>query len=119
MQTTNVLTVQIPLVDSRYQGSHAYMNLDLRAEAAMRQLPGVQAVGISDSLPPDANSWHGGSRYADLFVEGRPPISPGTGGTVVRRLVTPDYFHAMHTSHSAGPRIHRRGASCGFTISLS
>ena len=118
MQTTNVLTVQIPLVDSRYQGSHAYMNLDLRAEAAMRQLPGVQAVGISDSLPPDANSWHGGSRYADLFVEGRPPISPQTGGTVVRRLVTPDYFHVLHIPilQGRGFTEEERGADGDFMV---
>ncbi|WP_158749563.1 ABC transporter permease [Acidobacterium sp. S8] len=96
MQTKNVLTVRIPLVDSRYQGSHAYMDFYLRAEAAMRQLPGVQAVSISDSLPPDANSWHGGSRYADFFVEGRPPIPPEAGGALVRRLVTPDYFRVLN-----------------------
>jgi predicted permease len=96
MQTKNVPTVRIPLVASRYQGSHDYMNFYLRAEAAMRQLPGVQAVGISDSLPPDADSWHGGSRYADFFVVGRPPIPPETGGTVVSRLVTPDYFRVLN-----------------------
>jgi len=96
MQTKNVLTVRIPLVDSRYEGSHAYMDFYLRAEAAMRQLPGVQAVGISNSLPPDANSWHGGSRLGDFFVVGRPPIPPETGGTVVGRLVTPDYFRVLN-----------------------
>ena len=96
MQTKNVLTVRIPLVDSRYQGSHAILDFYLRAEAAMRQPPGVQAVSISDSLPPDANSWHGGSRYADFFVEGRPPIPPEAGGALVRRQVTPDYFRVLN-----------------------
>jgi len=62
----------------------------------MRQLPGVQAVGISDSLPPDANSWHGGSRLGDFYVLGRPPIPPETGGALVRRLVTPDYFRVLN-----------------------
>jgi putative ABC transport system permease protein len=96
MQTKNVLAVRIPLVGSRYQGSHAYMDFYLRAEAAMRQLVGVQAVAISNSLPPDANSWHDGSRYADFFVQGRPPIAPETGGAVVRRMVTPDYFRVLN-----------------------
>ena len=97
MQTKNVLTVRIPLVDSRYQASTAYMDFYLRVEAAMRQLPGVQAVSISDSLPPDANSWHGGSRLGDFFVVGRPPIPPETGGgTVVTRRVTPDYFRVLN-----------------------
>jgi predicted permease len=96
MQTKNVLTVRIPLVVSRYQGSHAYMDFYLRVEAAMRQLPGVQAVSISDSLPPDGDSWHGGSRLGDFFVVGRPPIPPETAGAVVRRLVTPEYFRVLN-----------------------
>ena len=96
MQMKNVLTVRIPLVDSRYPGASDYMNFYLRAEAAMRQLPGVQAVGISNSLPPDANSWHGGLRLADFFVVGRPPIPPETGGSVVERTVTPEYFRVLN-----------------------
>ncbi|HYK36156.1 permease prefix domain 1-containing protein [Alloacidobacterium sp.] len=36
MQTKNVLTVRIPLVDSRYQGNTAYMDFYLRVETAMR-----------------------------------------------------------------------------------
>jgi predicted permease len=96
MQTKNVLTVRIPLVDSRYQGNTAFMDFYRRVEEAMRQLPGVQAVGISDSLPPDANAWHGGSRLGDFYVLGRPPIPPETGGALVRRLVTPDYFRVLN-----------------------
>jgi len=96
MQTKHVLTVRIPLVDSRYQGNTAYMDFYLRAEETMRQLPGVQAVDISDSLPPDANAWRGGSRLGDFYVLGRPPIPPETGGAVVRRLVTPDYFRVLN-----------------------
>jgi predicted permease len=95
MQTRNVLTLQIPLVAARYQTGAAYMNFYLRTEAALRGLPGVTAVGISDSLPPDANSWHDGRRYADIFVVGKPRIPVGTGGTLVRRTVTPDYFRAL------------------------
>jgi putative ABC transport system permease protein len=118
MQTKNVLTVRIPLVDSRYEGSHAYMDFYLRAEAAMRQLPGVQAVGISDSLPPDADSWHGGSRYADFFVEGRPPIPPETGGALVRRLVTPDYFRVLNIPVLKGQGFteEQRGANGDFMM---
>jgi putative ABC transport system permease protein len=103
MQTKNVLTVRIPLVDSRYPGTSDYMDFYLRAEAAMRQLPGVQAVSISDSLPPDGDSWHGGSRLGDFFVVGRPPIPPETGGAVVRRLVTPDYFRVLNVPILEGP----------------
>jgi len=96
MQTKNVLSVRVPLVESRYQGSRDYMDFYLRAEAAMRQLPGVTAVSISNSMPPDADSWHNGTRYADIFVMGRPPIPQSTGGTVVERLVTPEYFRVLN-----------------------
>jgi len=42
----------------------------LRAEAALRQIPGVTAVGMSDSLPPMAGTMD--CRYADLEVAGKP-----------------------------------------------
>jgi predicted permease len=95
MQTRHVLTVHIPVTWQRYPKIEAYMDFHLRAEAALRRMPGVTAVGISDSLPPDANSWHSGERYADLFVAGRPRTPAGTGGTVVVRAVTPGYFHVL------------------------
>jgi predicted permease len=95
MQTRNVLTVHVPLNWERYPTGQAYMDFDLRTEAAFRRLPGVTAVGIGDSLPPDANSWHGGTRYADIFVAGKPRTPAGTGGTVVARAVTPGYFRAL------------------------
>jgi predicted permease len=95
MQTRNVLTVHIPVVWQRYPNLQSYVDLHLRAEAALRRIPGVTAVGISDSLPPDASAWHGGHRIADLFVAGRPSEPPGTGETVIARSVTPDYFRVL------------------------
>jgi predicted permease len=95
MQTRNVLTVRIPLTWQRYPTMQAYVDFHLRAEAALRSIPGVGAVGISDSLPPDANSWHGGERYAELFVVGRPRTPDGVGGTVLVRSVTPGYFRVL------------------------
>ncbi|MGH9628073.1 MAG: FtsX-like permease family protein, partial [Bryobacteraceae bacterium] len=50
------------------------------------------AVALSDSLPPS-----GATRtmiYSLIEVEGRPPPE-GTGGMVVWRAVTPDYFAAL------------------------
>jgi predicted permease len=96
MQTRNVLVVRTPLAGARYPDAHAYMDFYLRAEDAMRRVPGVTAVALSDSLPPDANSWHNGMRYPDLIVPGRPPTPPEVGGTVITRQVTPDYFKVLH-----------------------
>lgn len=91
MQTGNVITVHVPLNWERYP--HGTMNFYLRAETALRQLPGVTAVGMSNSLPPDG--WRGGTRYSDLEVVGKPPTPSGVGGAVVWRTVTPDYFRAL------------------------
>ncbi len=95
IRTRDVLTLQIPLTWARYPSGPTYKDFYLRAEAALRRLPGVTAVGISDSLPPDADSWHGGMRYADFFVAGKSASPAGTGGTVFVRTVTPDYFRAL------------------------
>jgi predicted permease len=95
IETRHVLTVRVPLNWERYTTDQAYLDFFGRAEAALRRLPGVTAVGISDSLPPDGNSWHNGGRFDDLFVAGRPRTPAGTGGTVVERSVTPDYFRVL------------------------
>ncbi len=95
MQTRGVLTVHVPLTSQRYSTGQAYLDFYQRAEAALQRLPGVISVGMSDSLPPDADSWHNGKRYADLFVIGRTRTPAGSGGTVVVRAVTPGYFRAL------------------------
>jgi predicted permease len=95
MQTHGALTVQIPLNWQRYPNGQAYLDFFLRAEAALQRLPGVTAVGMSDSLPPDGNSWHNGVRYAEIIVAGKPPTPAGIGGTVVARSVTPGYFRVL------------------------
>ena len=95
LETHNVLTVSIPVTWARYPTAQAYMDFWLRVEAAMRSIPGVAAVGVSDSLPPDADAWHDEFRYADIFIDGKQASAPGTGGKVVFRKVTPDYFRVL------------------------
>lgn len=95
MQTRNALAVQIPVTWGRYPTQQAYVDFYLRVETMLRSIPGITAVGISDSLPPDGNSWHDGQRIADIFVHGKPAAAPGTSGNVVLRKVTPDYFRVL------------------------
>ena len=92
MRPSGVLTAQIALPSFRYNTGQKEMDFYLRLEAALRRMPGVRAVGISDSVPPAAG---GDFRFADLVVQGRPHAAPGTGGTVGGRNVTPDYFRAL------------------------
>jgi putative ABC transport system permease protein len=93
MQTGGVFTVQIALPHFRYNTDQKLMDFFLQAEAAVRRLPGVRAVAISDSVPP--GGWMSGGRWSSLVVEGKPLPQPGTGGTLAVRTVTPDYFRAL------------------------
>jgi predicted permease len=101
LQTSGVIMVHVPLNREHYPTG--FLDFYLRAEAAFSRLPGVTAVGIGDSVPPDANSWHDATRYSELVVVGRPPTPPGVGGTVVTRIVTPGYFRALQISIIEGP----------------
>jgi predicted permease len=71
------------------------MDFYLRAENAFQHLPGVNTVGMTNSIPPDGDSWHEGMRYSDIVVAGKPHTPSGTGGSVVYRAVTPGYFRVL------------------------
>lgn len=93
MQTGGVLTAKVALPQFRYNTSQKSMDFYLRLETALQRLPGVRAIGMSDTVPPNGGF---GFRYSDLVVEGRPAPAPGTGGTVTGRSVTPGYFGALN-----------------------
>ncbi|HTX74971.1 MAG TPA: ABC transporter permease [Terracidiphilus sp.] len=88
-----VLTAGISLNRYRFPSAQARMQFFLQAETALRRVPGVSQVALSDSLPP------GGYSHQQIFgvmqVAGRPPLSGGTGGMVAWRWVTPSYFSAL------------------------
>jgi predicted permease len=93
INTHGVLTASISLNRYRYTTPQAQMQYFLDAEAAVRRLPGVSAVGLSDTLPP--GGYHHDHIYSVMQVAGRPPMTGGTGGMVAWRYVTPDYFRAL------------------------
>ena len=94
MQTGGVLTVKVALPWWRYNTNQKVMDFYLHLESSLRRLPGTRAVGMTDSIPP--GGWESDFRYSDLAVQGKPRGVPGTGGTVVGRSVTPDYFRALN-----------------------
>ncbi len=94
MQTGGVLTVKVALPWWRYNTNEKVMDFYLRLESSLRRLPGTRAVGMTDSIPP--GGWQSEFRYSDLAVQGKPRGAPGTGGSVVGRFVTPDYFRALN-----------------------
>jgi len=95
MRTRSVLTASISLGQQHYETTQKQMQFFTQAEAALRRLPGISAVAISDSLPPAGS--HRESIFNVMAVSGRPAagISAGTGGMVAWRWVTPDYFRIL------------------------
>lgn len=93
IRDAGVFTAQIALPGFRYNTSQKQIDFFLRAEAAVRRLPGVSAVAIADSVPPGGSL---GGRFADFAAEGKPAPAAGTGGSVAIRRITPDYFRALN-----------------------
>jgi predicted permease len=114
MQTGGAFTVQIALPWFRYNTGQKVMDFYLRAEAALRRLPGIRAVAISDSVPP--GGWQGATRYAELAVSGKPLPAPGTGGVVATRKVTPDYFKALNIPMVRGRNFREKDRDSGDSL---
>ena len=93
MQTHGVVTASISLNRYRYTTPQKQMQFFLQAEAALRRLPGIAAVGLSDTVPP--GGFHRDHIFGIITVDGRAPMTGGTGGMVAWRFVTPDYFKAL------------------------
>jgi len=93
MKTRGVLAVHIALPSYRYTTAQQQMDFFLGAEAALRRLPGVSAVGMTNWLPPAETREE--QIFSIIAVSGRPRPEGGTGGMVSWRWVTPDYFNAL------------------------
>lgn len=93
MRTQQVLTASLVLGQQRYPGPAQQQAFFEEVEARLLRLPGVEALAISDSLPPSGNAR--ATIYSLIDVEGRPPSAQATGGMVVWRAVTPGYFPAL------------------------
>jgi predicted permease len=93
LNSQGVVTASISLNRYRFTTPQAQMQFFLAAEAALRRLPGVGSVGLSDTVPP------GGDRrdhiYSIMAVQGRAAMTGGTEGMVAWRWVTPGYFKAL------------------------
>jgi putative ABC transport system permease protein len=93
LQRRGVLVAHITLNRYRYTTPPWQMQFFKQAEAAMRHVPGVSDVALSDSLPPGGD--HHDQIFSIINVGGRPAATGGTGGMVTWRWVTPDYFKAL------------------------
>ena len=85
-----LVTATVHFGQQSYPNGIKRMQFVDRVEERLKQIPGVSAVAVSDSVPP------GGLEHDRIIgviaVEGEPKPEGGTGGNTVWRWVTPDYF---------------------------
>jgi predicted permease len=93
MRDDNTLTASITLGDYHYSSAASKMAFFQQLATRLRFGPGVSVVSVSDSLPPTEG--HGGVRYGEILVSGRPHSSGDAGAVVRDRLVSPEYFRAL------------------------
>ena len=95
MNTQNVVTAELTLGQQKYPNPTRQLAFFEELERRLQQLPGVSAVALSDSLPPNLPART--MPFIAMHAEGRPPLSPeqGIGGVVGWRSVTQEYFSVL------------------------
>ena len=88
-----LMTASLQLDPTRYTNLEPCLQFYGALEQALRAIPGLNAVTVSDSLPPAGSAL--AMIYSNIGVEGRPPIPEGTGGMVTHRNVSAGYFAAL------------------------
>jgi putative ABC transport system permease protein len=101
MNDQNVVSATLSLGSTSYPTPEKQMAFFNQLERNLRYKPGITSVAVSDSLPP--GGFHSDTLYANIRVEGYAALASGTGGTVARRLVTPDYFQTLQIPMIQGP----------------
>jgi predicted permease len=94
MRTDSVLTLTVTLGRKDYSEPARRAAFFDAFEERLRRIPGVTGLAIADSLPPTGNQL-GSTLYATIDVKGRPRFTGGTGGPVVWRTITPEYFSVL------------------------
>jgi predicted permease len=93
IQTDQLVTATVHFSRQRYPNGTRRMQFVDQLEERLKQIPGVSAVAVSDSVPP------GGLEHDRIIgviaVEGKPRPEGGTGGNTVWRWVTPSYFSTL------------------------
>ena len=93
MREDNTLTASVTLGEHNYSTAASKMVFFQQLATRLRFGPGVSVVSVSDSLPPADG--HGGMRYGEILVAGRPRSAAGPGAVVRDRWVSPEYFRAL------------------------
>jgi putative ABC transport system permease protein len=95
-KTENVVTMQMSLTPSKYQGPPQIKEFYQRVLENIKAQPGVVAAGATNNLPLT-----GGGGYTKIYVEGQENAKPKEMMTGVQ-IATPEYFKAMGVPFLAG-----------------
>ncbi len=93
MQTDRVITARFVLGRAGYNTPEQQLAFFNELEQRLVAAPGVEAMAITDSMPPSGGMR--GRPLAAIDIEGVPHRPEGTGGMVGWRYVTPGYFSAL------------------------
>jgi putative ABC transport system permease protein len=86
----SVLAFDLQLPGSRYPSEASQVTFFQELTDSLERLPRVRAAGAISYLPLG-----GGENMGGFFIEGEPPVKPGSEPRAERRWVTPGYFAAM------------------------
>src|SRR2546430_4806733 len=93
MDARSVITAGLDLAQSRYPDTAKQLAFFTQLESRLKQMPGVTALGLSDTLPPSGGMQ--ATFLSAIEIPGHPKFSAGTGGMIGYRFVTPAYFPAL------------------------
>ncbi len=96
MDAKSVITAGIDLADYRYPDSAKQLAFFNQLESRLRQMPGITALALSDTLPPSGGMQ--ATFLSAIEIPGHAKFSAGTGGMIGYRYVTPAYFPALGIS---------------------
>jgi predicted permease len=85
----NVITMEISLTGQRYSNTAAVAQLIRESRERIKAIPGVEEVGVSDTLPLD------GGFDLPFIIVGRPVKGPATGESEWKGT-SPGYLGAFH-----------------------
>ena len=93
MSPNGLLAATISLGGATYPDPLKQQAFFDQLETRLRRIPGIDALAVTDSLPPS------GAMHAEPFnalqVEGQPRHSETAGGMAAWRAVTPEYFRTL------------------------
>lgn len=116
IETQHVVTAQLVLPGSRYKTPEQRVAFFNRVEEKLGEIPGIRALGLSDSLPP--GGWERARPLSSMEVRGQPRHGTGTGGMIAWRYVTPGYFDVLGIRVVAGSGFSEEERRPGETLAI-